>query len=364
MRPHSDQLAEVLKGSHSRRLIVDVFHGSDRVAQDLPMQRWQLDGDLNAEIKHSGSGTIVYSSLAGESLVPTGTEGILSPFRARLLLLMEITAGTFSETITLGWRRIESIPSAYDVYHNDIVTGSVVEITFQSMELDLRRRGFRFPESPPATTSCYAELRRISGVTVVETLPDKAFASFVYETAQGGRLKGIQALAAELGGVAVIDSTGSLRVLPKAAGDPVGALSVGPDGTVTDVGYSMETEGVYNAVVGTFEDDNRNPIYAVAQVTDGPLAVTGAYGEYTREYSSPLVKTQAGADSAVAAILANSISGQQYDVPIQCITNPLVELGDQLELLGHVRDLEGKLTQYSMDDSALMGVNLEAWRAL
>jgi len=51
-------------------------------------------------------------------------------------------------------------------------------------------------------------------------------------------------------------------------------------------------------------------------------------------------------------------------VPIQCITNPLVELGDQLELVGHVRDLEGKLTKYSMDDSALMGVNLAAWRAL
>ena len=49
MRPHSAQLAEVLKGSHSRRLIVDVFHGSDRVAQDLPMQRWQLDGDLGAD---------------------------------------------------------------------------------------------------------------------------------------------------------------------------------------------------------------------------------------------------------------------------------------------------------------------------
>jgi hypothetical protein len=201
---------------------------------------------------------------------------------------------------------------------------------------------------------------------VAETLPDKPLpTAFVYEDVQGGRLKGVQMIADVLGGIAVPNSLGALEVLPKSPTVVVGELVIGPEGTVTDVPYSLETEGVYNCVVGTFEDENRVPIRAVAAIAEGTLATNSSgYGEYTRYYSSPLVNTQAEADKAVWSILNESIGSQQYEVPIQCITNPLVELGDLLKVVGHVRPLQGQLVRYVLSNSALMTVTLEVARDL
>lgn len=369
MRPHSDELESVLTAGFSRRLIVDVFHGSDRQLQDLDMTAWSIDWDLSAEVKMQGSGTIVYSSPDGSSLVPEGTDGVLSPFKARLLLLMEIfTDDGFSETITLGWAKVTKIPSAYDTFLDTptgrVVAASVVQVEFKSLDEDLRRRGFRSPEQPPDLTSAYAEMRRISGMKVTETLTDAVIpTAIVYETSQGGRLKGVQDLAGVLGGVAVVDSSGALKTVPLTAGDPVEHLRVGPDGTVTDVGYSVDTDSVYNVVVGSFEDVNRNPIYVVAEAPAGsPLDPAGDYGENTLPFSSPTVTTKAQADEAVQTRLNTSLSSQTYDVPIQCVMTPLVELGDPLDVPGWSKPVSGLLTKCSMSDSALMSVTLRANR--
>jgi len=369
MRAHSDSLAQVLTGSFSRRLIADVFNGSDRVLQDVPLTGWSLDGDLGAEVKQGGSGTIVWQSVAGESLVPVGAEGKLSPFRARILLLMEVTAGAFSETITLGWFRITSVPYAKDqmavINGVPTVIASTVSVVFESLDVNLKRRGFRSEEQPPALASCWDEIRRITNMPVVESMPDKPIpAAIVYEATQGGRLKGVQALAGVLGGRAVITPTGAVTVISDAMGASVGSLIIGPDGTVIDVPYAVDTEGVYNCVVGNFEDANRNPIYSVAEVANGPLATAGDYDEFTRYYASDFVKTQAQGDAAVAAVLAESIGSQQFDVPVQCIINPLFELGDPLTVEGHTQPLGGVLVKFAMSDSELMTVTLRASRAL
>ena len=115
-------------------------------------------------------------------------------------------------------------------------------------------------------------------------------------------------------------------------------------------------------MVGNFADVNRNPIYAVATVPSGPLSISGTYGEYTRYYSSDLVKTQEQANTAVAAVLAESVKSQQFEVPIQCIINPLFELGDPLKVVGHTRPLQGVLVKFAMSDSELMTVTLRALR--
>lgn len=370
MRDHSAALLDVLTGSFSRRLWVDVFHGTDRVLEDLPVTGWTFEGDLSGEIKHSGRGTVVYSSEAGESLVPEGTAGILSPFRARLLMVLEVfTDDGFSERINLGWMQVTKVPSAFDTFASvngvDRVVSSAVEIIFESLDVAVARRGFRFPEQPASLASCYDEIRRITGFPVTESVVDKPIPSLpTYEASQGGRLKAVQELAGALGGRAVVDPSGAFTVVPDVAGPVVGELTVGPLGTVIDVGYEVDTDGVYNAVVGVFEDANRKPIYAVATVDAGDLAVDGLYGEYTRYYSSDFVKTQVQANAAVKSILAQVTSSQQYEVPLQCVINPLPELGDTVEVTGHVRPLKGRVVKYSLSDSPLMNLTLEVVRDL
>jgi hypothetical protein len=370
MRPHSPDLLEALTDGFSRRLFADVFHGSERVLQDLPLEGWSMDGDLSAEIKINGKATAVYQSTAGESLTPEGTEGILSPFRARILLLMEITTRTFSETINLGWFRITNIPYAQDQYAkvNGVkrVMSSTVDLSFESMDVRLKRWGFRSEQQPANLSSCYQELRRITNMPVTETLPDQTIpAAITYEATEGGRLKAVQSLAAVLGGRAVINPAGALVVVPDIGGEPVGRLVIGPNGTVTDVPYSVTTEGVYNCVVGNFEDADRNPIFEVATVNEGPLSINDAdFGETTRYYTSEFVKTRDQAIAAVAAVLSQSTGQQNFDVPIDCIINPLFELGDVLEVVGHVRPLVGRLVKFSMSDSELMTVTLAVSRRL
>lgn len=372
MRASSTDLPNVLTGSFSRRLIADVFHGSDRVEHGLDVTAWSLTGDLTSDVKHSGSGTIVYASPDGTSFVPNGMNGVLSPYRAKLLLTLEIADDNigFSESVTLGWFKVTSVPSGFDQYVDSspggrVVSASVVQVEFQSLDVNLKRRGFRSPEQPPSLLSCYDELRRISDMPVMETLPDKVLPKAItYDASDGGRLQGVQDIAQVLGGRAVPDSSGALTIIPPATTTPVGVLTVGLEGTVIDVGNSVDTDGVYNCVVGTFEDVNRNPIYSVATVNAGPLAVGGDYGEYTYYYSNDAINTRAAGDAAVRQVLSTSIGGQTYEVPIQCIINPLVELGDVLEVDGWDRPIIGQLIKYSMSDSALMNVTLEVSRPL
>lgn len=370
MRLGSDNLKNVLTGSFDRRLIADVFHGADRVMQNLDLTGWKLDWDLTAEVKHSGSGTAVWSSPDGSSLVPSGTDGVLSPFRATLLIMMEISAEGFSETVTLGWAKVTKINSAYDEHTQSptgglVVSASVVELEFQGLDANLKRRGFRSPEQIPDLSSCYGELRRITGMPVTETVDDAPIPSaIVYEASQGGRLKGVQDVAGVLGGVAVIDSAGAVKVVSTVQGDPVGELVVGADGTVIDVGYSVDTGNVYNCVVGNFETEtDRTPIYSVAEVTTGGLATSGDYGEYTEYFASPLIHTQAGGDLAVQTRLSTSITGQVYDVPVQCVVNPLTEIGDVMAVVGWDHPVQGMTKNVSMSDSVLMDATLTVQRS-
>ena len=369
MRRHSEQLLEALNGSFTRRLFVNVFHGSDRVAEELAFESWSLEGDLGSAVAVSGSGVVVYPSESGESVAPVGTRGVLSPFRARVELVMEVSAGRFVERVSLGLFRVVSVPESRDytavVNGLEVVVASRVKISFLSLAEDVRRRGFRFPEVPPQSESCYRELRRITGMPVMETVPDRPITGNpVWEAKQGGRLEAVQQLADQLGGVAVVNSDGAWEVVPDEAGAPVGELALGARGTVVDVGSEIDTDSVYNVVVGQFEDEDRNPIYAVAEVRSGDLRPDSLYLETTRYYSSDFVKTQAQADSAVQSILALSTGAQLYDVPVQCHVNPLFELGDVVELTGWVRPVVGRVVKFSMSDSALMNVTLEVRRSL
>lgn len=369
MRQHSDQLEAILTGSFERELSVNVFNGSDRVLDGVRFESWQLDSDLGRGICTQGSGTVVYSSPDGSSVVPVGTEGVLSPFRARVEPVMTIRAGAFEESVSLGMFRVSGIPSASDYVASfgdrDLVAASRVALKLDSLEADVDRWGFQFPEQSKAGASAFAEIRRLTGMAVEETVPDVALPSLkVWEAKQGGRLEAVLELGRVLGGAAVVNSRGAWEIVPDAIGSPAVELRIGAEGTVLDVADEIDTDTVYNEVVGTFEDSSGKPIYAVARVTSGALSVTGPYGVHTRYYASDLVKTQAQANSAVQAVLDQSIRSQQYDVQVQCHVNPLIEIGDVAEVVDWKRPLVGQVRKIALSNSALMSLTLRVARRL
>lgn len=369
MRQHSEALEDVLTGSYERELSLNVFNGESRVLERVPLESWQLDSDLGRGVCAQGSGTVIHTSSDGVSVVPVGTEGVLSPFRARVEPVMTIRAGQFSESVSLGTFRVSSVPSASDsvvtVGGRDMVAASRVALRFDSLEMDVERWGFRFPEQSPQNASTFGEIRRLTGMPVEETVPDVPLPSKkVWEAKQGGRLAAVVELGKVLGGSAVVNSRGAWVIIPDEIGAPVATLQLGSSGTVLDVADEIETDTVYNEVVATFEDDAGKPFYSVARVTDGPLSVHGPYGIHTRYYASDLVKTQTQGDAAVKSVLDQSIGSQQYDVHIQCHVNPLVEVGDVVALEGWKRPLEGRIHKVGLSNSAYMSVTLRVARRL
>lgn len=369
MRAGSELLKEALKSAVSHRLVVDAFYGSTRSAKDIPVDQWELRWDVEGEIKSYGQLTVRYSGEMADSYSPSAFTDLLAPFGQELNILLEVSAGDFSETVQLGHYRIVSVPEARDefmrVMGRNLTVGSSVTVQLQDRLVGLKRRGFRFEESPPALSSCWDEIGRLSGMQLIRSVPDQPVPpSVVYAAEQGGRLRAIQELAAVLGGVAYVTSDGALSVLPDSPGSTALSLALGSEGTILDVAQSMDSEGVYNTVVGNFTDADNNPITSVAQKFDGPFGTSSPFGEYTRYYSSPLVKTQAAADSAVQKILAQATSMQTYRVPVQCLLNPLVEFGDVVSVERPVGDpLVGRVANYRFGSSRLMSLEMDVARA-
>lgn len=377
MRDHSNELLDVLAGdgvltgSFTLRLSVDVFLGSDRVLEDIPVTQWSYDAVLDSEVNVSGVLTLVYQADDGVSIIPHGYEGLVTPFGASMYLSVDITAGTFTERIGLGWVEIVSIPSARDTYADtasgQIVTASVLEVEFASMDNRVRAWGFRFPEQPESLASVYDELRRITAMNVAETVADKSIpANIVYEPTEGGRLSAVQALFRVLGGMGVIDPLGAWTLVPYQWGSVVGTLSLGANGTVVNIPHSIDTDGVFNCVVGSFQDPvTLNPITAVSYVAgDEGLGVDSAWGEHTRYITDENVTTQVAASQRVAAELETVTQSQRYRVDVECMFNPLFELGDMVSVVGWVRPLEGRVIKYSLSEKMTMIVTLEVKRAL
>lgn len=369
MRQHSERLEAVLQGSFERELSVNVFNGSDRMLEGVRFESWSLDSDLSRVVSSGGQGVAVIPSVNGESYSPVGTEGVLSAFRARVELVQTIRAGDFEEQVSLGTFRVMQVPSARDftVDHDgrELVSASQVAVKFDSLDTDIDRWGFQFPEQSTAGVSAFEEIRRFTGMAVEETVPDVALpATKVWEAKQGGRLEAVIELGRVLGGSAVVNSRGAWEIVPDVVGEPVATLQLGDKGTVLDVSDEVDTDTIYNEVIGSFEDKNGNPIYSVARVTSGPLSVDGPYGVNTRYYASDLVETKYQADAAVQSVLDQSIGSQKYNVQIQCHVNPVVEIGDVVELTGWKRPLVGKVQQVSLNNGTLMNVTLEVARVL
>lgn len=369
MRQGSAALVDVLTGSFEREVSVNVFNGSTRMLQGERFESWQLEADLGGKVASSGSGVIVHDSVDGSSLSPVGTRGLLSPFRARVEPVMTVTAGSFSESVSLGTFRVTGVPSTSDttvtIDGREIVTVSRVGLRFMSLDEDTRRWGFRFPEQSPMDASAFSELRRITGMPVEQTVPDVSLpAAKVWEAKKGARLDAVLDLGRILGGSAVVNSRGAWVIIPDEVGEHVATLRLGEFGTVLDVADEIDTDDVYNEVIGSFEDEAGNPFYCIAAVETGDLAITGDYKPNTRYYESDLVKTHAQGDTAVQSILALSIGSQAYDVQIQCHVNPLVEIGDVVKLEGWKRPLVGQLRKITVNDSPYMSVTLRVHREL
>lgn len=362
MKSGSQALADVLAGGAiKRKVVADIVYGSARLIEDLPIDTWTFTGDIDGAIKTGGSVTVAYTDDFATSVTPHQLTDALAPFGQELHAYMVVDVGESVERIPLGKYRIDDIPSASEAqqrFRNGVITvGSKVQLTLLDRFVVLSRAKFRSLQKP-ATTSAWAEIARLTKMPVNRNVPDAAIpASLVYDR---DRLEAVQLLAGVLGGRAWMTDRGTVSILPHEPGAVVATLKVGEEGTVVETQYSMHSEGVYNVVVGDFETPAGVPIHVEAEITSGPLAVTGPYGEYVLEYpgDKSLIESPAQAQAAVDQQLARSSVTESYVLPVQCVPNPLLEIGDVVEVKQLARRIIGRILTLTLGDSGPMSLNL------
>lgn len=358
MRQTSEVLREVLASPNERRVTVDVWHGSERVLQGVRVEGFTLDSNLEAEIKTSGSATLILDSPDGSPVAPVDDFGDVSAYTTTIEPQVRITAGPYQVLVSLGMFRATRTADATDYYSTvgdeEIVTGARVPVEFVSLDGPVRWDGLTGPESPPQRASAWTEIRRLTGMPVVESVPDVAIpASTVWEASEGSRLGAVQTLAGLLGGVAVVDSSGAWTVIPdELAATPVASYRSGDGGMLVDYSTSIDPAEVFNEVVGTYDSGDGGSISVVARLTTGPLSVYGLYGKRTKYVSG--TGTVAEANAAVVAELQRSSGTRVYDLPVTGLFDPLVEIGDTVEVGVRKKGapIVGKVTQVTLGTDA------------
>lgn len=371
MRAVSDDLAAVLDaGTYDLSLSLDAFYGAERTLTGLTVDpSWELRWTKSADIPGSGSVLVQVSSPDGSSLTPREFTARLAPFGQEVAPLLTVSAGRFSETVMAGRYRIVDVPSARDenLAHSAriITVGSYVKLSLLDQLEAVRAAEFNRPEQPVHTGDAWQELARLTGMRIKRTAATATVpASITYELSDGGRMKAVRQIAAALGGTPYVTSDGALTVLSdEAASVPVRRFRLAS--TVLGLEYAMSSEGVYNEVVGIFEDADRNPIVVPpAQITAGPLSVFGPLGRRTRFYASPFVTTTEQATSALAKILEQSSQQKSFRVPVSAVLDPRIEVGDTVEVEQDTQTYSGVVHEVAWRADGTMTMQVDVTRTI
>lgn len=338
MRLISDACRDVIRGgSFDLSYSADLYYDGQRLFEGLPVVDPSFDWDVSGAIEGSGTVTVVWTDDQGKSLSPHEPQDWLAPFGARLVVYAIVSVGSaFSERVQIGDFTIVSVPSADDSVfifgETRIVVGSKVKLNLKDRMVEVQRDRFTRLSSPTNMSSVWAEAAALTGFQLTRSLPDAAIRrSVVYEE---DRVAALTDLMAIVGGVPHMASDGTLTARPVTPGPATAELRVGPRGTITQIGSSLDSEQVYNGVIIRAESNEQQQVLAELWVQSGPLRATPAGGERTpyhrvpRFYSSPQITTGTQAAQAAPGLLAQYSQPRASSLEIQCITDVSVEVGD------------------------------------
>ena len=190
------------------------------------------------------------------------------------------------------------------------------------------------PIQPTGTLA--SEARRLvpagMGVSVDPALTDRACPqSMVWSS---NRLDALQEIADAWPALLRCDEWGQVRFRAPldAAPDPIVTLHDGEGGTVAGAPRSDSRDAAFNRVIARSSASGVEGVYAVAEVTSGPMAAAGPYRPVTREWASPLIATTDQAAASARTMLGNSPRPAKV-LPVTCAADPRYELDDPVAVV-------------------------------
>jgi hypothetical protein len=358
MRSAPDLDPAVFYGSTILRSYADAWYDGESTAEDLPIVGGSIDGDSDADVRHTL--TVTVADPDGR-LVPRAATDPLAVFGQELKVSMSVLGLGYADATPtgLGWFRIqvarpkERWMRSAGVWRHG---GATIELECLDRMQILADYRFIVAEQPPAGATVVSEIRRlvedlvpigeIDGALTDAPVP----AGTVY---QDDRVSALQALARSIGGNLIVDSEGSLRLVrPTQYGAiPVWTFQVGEGGDIVDYATELTRDGVINAVVATGDaDTDHAPVQGIAYDTDpaSPTRWGGPFGRVPLGYSSPLLTTPGQAGQAAATRLANYRRGREREIPITCPPNYLLELDDPVAVVLPDRTMQGRIVRLSL----------------
>ena len=331
MRASSARFAAEVVGSHRATFRVEVWRGTELLADAVPVENADLTGDDGASVPHEL--TLSIPAGPGREWDPTGDPfHPLSPFGQRVFARRGIVyADGTEELLGLGWFLITS--STPDPL------GLGIQVRAKGLEQLLEDSKFQRPVQAVGTFE--QEVHRLArGFLPIAArdpaLVDRAVPSSVIH--EDNRMAALIKLAAAWPARFVVDPRGVLRLLPpvpELPGTPVVELHTGERGIVAEWQTSTERSELYNAVFARGEDPNNSELVVEGIAWDddpaSPTYYGGPFGERPLEYASPLLTTEAACQAAAATMLAKRLRRQRV-AEVTIVPDPRLELGDWIEV--------------------------------
>ena len=326
MLPLDADARRALEDNHEPSYVARAFYGELLTEESVPLD---TDGSLSYDgdaVKQATGNVHVRGD--DRSMVPRKPTDSLAPYGQELDIYRVVKVGETSWEIPMGRFRIEDVPDMREHFRLWPQTKRVVGWELQLQLVDrfdiIEADDFLVPDAPKPGNKTWDEIRRLSPLPIVVSLPDKPVPAGLAYTS---RMDAITALMSNIGGVPHLTRQGALTARVKdawlTATTPVFTI----DGVI-EVSDSMSIK-LYNSVASRSSLGDNN-IVAIREIrTDGdPLSVTGPLRRRTYNHSSPLIETQAQADADAETVLRRVSQRQARTVTVRCLPRPDLEIGD------------------------------------
>lgn len=324
MQSVSAQFLAAIRAPHTVRSYVDVMNGSTVLYADVPIASGSVTLDRTADVR----GRVELALPADAALVPDSITDLLAPNGNELRVRRGIQIGSTWEGVALGVFRITNVQVS-DPERTIKITGLdrsqvIREANFE--DAYVIAPGTNYVTALAAMVTNAAAWIPMSFMTTTATTP-----TLIYDKVdEGGRWKALQEMATALGGELFFNGAGTLILRAEAdpGATPVWGVDDGAAGVIVKVDRAWSRDQSYNAAIVTSSGPGI-PYRSIARDTD-PTSATyyfGSFGKKPRRYASPLINSQAQADSAAAAILRRSL-GITQSLNLDAIPNPALEPGD------------------------------------
>lgn len=343
---------EVLSGAAGWRCQVSSWLDGQVIAEDIPVVSGSITADRGQEVPEKLSITVARYSVVDQDrfdwLPGEDATHPLARFGQQLTVKILIASPVTGDAVdcSVGRFVIQSWEEGDD--------GSIQVEAAGVLQLISDDR-LTTPTSPRDGGTLASEFRRLlpDGFTVEidPALEDRACPkSMEWSDSRIGALYDIaDAWPARLR----VDADGGLHLLPPLPDvpEPVLTWADGQRGTLVGSPRADTRDRKYNRIVvrsDDTEDTDAPAIQAIADQTEGPMAIPGPYGVVTRFYSSPLLTTVVQAKKAAETMLA-SYQLPSRSVPVSIAPDPRIELEDAVRITTiDGQDWKGYVTTYDL----------------